>query len=199
MVLRFAGVSWTLQWLPVHNQHSWNFSGVHGFLSLTLIVIGSFKDRWWYMESVEKGLMGGWGCRDVPAKWCLNIERRNSVVMTCHCLYPDLGSDSDGLKLMFNKSEALPTSLFCCKACTGLCASVAGFEATINEFSRLKANLILVLKFQTVTWSCCSSALGRPGQLCFQNSQKKLPWKFSEGQTSIHSDWEPWYRCHQSP
>ena len=64
---------------------------------------------------------------------------------------PILGSDSDGLKLMFNKSEALPTSLFCCKACTGLCASVAGFEATLNEFSRLKANLILVLKFQIVT------------------------------------------------
>ena len=24
---------------PVHNQHSWNFSGVHGFLSLTVIYI----------------------------------------------------------------------------------------------------------------------------------------------------------------
>ena len=78
------------------------------------------------MESVEKGLLGGGGgLSGCPRKRM--SEHRAQKFRLC---FP---------------------SLFCCKACTGLCASVAGFEATINEFSRLKANLILVLKFQTVT------------------------------------------------
>ena len=46
------------------------------------------------------------------------------------------GGGSGFSRKMFDKSEA---------------TSVAGFEATLNEFSRLKANLILVLKFQIVT------------------------------------------------
>ena len=199
MVLRFACISWTLLWLASTQSTFLKIFRCSRFSEFDINYNWKFQRQAMIHGECGKRSDGVGGGRDFPAKWCLNIERRNSVVMTCHCPYPDLGSDSDGLKPMFNKSEALPKSLFCCKACTGLCASVAGFEATLNEFSRLKANLILVLKFQIVTWSYCSSALGRPGQWCFQNSQKKLSWKFSEWQTSIHSDWEPWNRCHQSP
>ena len=104
-------------------------------------------------ESVEKGVMGGEGAGRV-SEFSRKIMSEYRAQKFCNddvSLPWVVISDSDGLKPMFNKSEALPKSLFCCKACTGLCASVAGFEATINEFSRLKANLILVLKFQIVT------------------------------------------------
>ena len=30
---------------PVHNRHSWNFSGVHGFLTLTVIAPGNFVEK----------------------------------------------------------------------------------------------------------------------------------------------------------
>ena len=43
-----------------------------------------------------------------PAKWRLRNERRNSILMTRH--YPDLGSNSDWLKICFHQSEVLPRS-----------------------------------------------------------------------------------------
>ena len=35
---------------PVHNQHSWNFSGVHGFLSLTVIHTWIIRARQWNLR-----------------------------------------------------------------------------------------------------------------------------------------------------
>ena len=41
-----------------------------------------------------------------PTKWRLRNERRNSILMTCHC--PDLGSASDWWKQFFNQSQHYP-------------------------------------------------------------------------------------------
>ena len=66
--------------------------------------------------------------------------------------YTVLGNASDGMKRKFSTNQKhYPEFLFCYKACIALCASVAGSEATLNKFSRLKANLVLVLIFQLVT------------------------------------------------
>ena len=39
-----------------------------------------------------------------PRKWRLRLERRNSILMTCH--YPNLGSVCDWVKWIINHSEA---------------------------------------------------------------------------------------------